>query len=164
MLKLKHTTLIVISGLIWTVVGISLLSLGIGFVMEGSGTTKPANFPLMSFLKQYTGNFEQAALLVTVMGLAIGYFKGRFVLGKSAKKGIERILSFSNPTHIKNIYSAKYYVLLLFMVTLGISIKYLGIPKDVRGMIDIAIGSALINGAMFYFRASFRSKDSVNTI
>lgn len=164
MLKFRHNTLIAISGLIWVVVGISLLSLGIGFLMEGSDATKSANFPFVSFLKQYTGNFEQAALLITVMGLTIGYFKGRYVLGKSATKGIERILSFSNPTHIKNIYSAKYYLLLGLMVTLGISIKYLGIPKDVRGLVDIAIGSALTNGAMFYFRAAFRtcSKSSIS--
>ena len=84
--------------------------------------------------------------------LMIGYLKGKHVLGKSAVRGIERIRAFPNPTSLGNIYSAKYYVLLAIMIGLGLSIKYLGLPHDVRGAIDVAIGAALINGALIYFR------------
>ena len=152
MLKFSHTTLIVISGFIWMAVGISLLSLGLGFMLEGTHSLRLSDFPLLSILSPYMGGTEEAALLIIAISLFIGYLKGRYVLGKSANQGVERILTFTNPTHLKNIYNAKYYILLAAMVTMGVSIKYLGIPKDVRGMIDVIVGAALINGAMFYFR------------
>jgi hypothetical protein len=38
------------------------------------------------------------------------------------------------------------------MVLLGLVIRFLPIPIDARGLVDVAIGSALINGAMLYFR------------
>ncbi len=95
---------------------------------------------------------ENSVIILIALGMLIGYSKGRYILGKSALKGIERIRSFPNPTEITNIYSSKYYILLGLMIGLGVSMKYLGIPADVRGTIDVAIGAALINGAMIYFR------------
>jgi hypothetical protein len=40
------------------------------------------------------------------------------------------------------------------MMALGLVFRFLPIPIDLRGLIDVAIGSALINGAMLYFRAA----------
>ena len=155
MLKLKHTTLVVISGLVWFGIGVYLLQLGLNLLFESvhfSATSLTGTYPLVNFLKQYSGSAEGAMLIVVVISLFIGYLKGRYVLGKSAQKGVQRILSFPNPTSLGNIYSAKYYVLLGGMVALGISVKYLGFTHDVRGLVDVTIGSALINGAMIYFR------------
>ena len=45
------------------------------------------------------------------------------------------------------------------MVGLGALIKVLNLPLDVRGAIDIVIGSALINGAMIYFRSAFELRN-----
>lgn len=133
MLKCSHSTLVYLSGLVWLIVGISLLRLGLGLLMVS----------------------EMEATLLTCVGVAafvIGYFKGRFVLGKSAHKGIERIRQMPNPVSITRIYSPKYYLLLGGMIFLGISIKYLGIPTDLRGFIDVTIGMALLTGALIYFR------------
>jgi len=41
---------------------------------------------------------------------------------------------------------------------LGMGIRYFGVPVDVRGLIDVAVGSALINGAMLYFRVGVQKK------
>lgn len=144
-------------------VGTMLLSMGLGFIVEGSQSARIGDFPLLDTLYPYMGGFEEAALVMIAFSLLVGYMKGRYVLGKSANKGVERILTFTNPMHIKNIYSAKYYILLGLMVGLGISIKYMGIPKDIRGMVDVAIGSALINGAMFYFRWAVNLKKTAAT-
>lgn len=163
-MKLSHTKLIVISGLIWFVIGVSLLRLGLNLIT--STLESPGNYPLINFLQQYINTKESVALLLVVLALMIGYFKGSFVLGKSARRGVERIRSFPNPTSIANIYSAKYYILLGVMVGLGMSIKYIGLNSDVRGFIDVIIGSALINGAMIYFRLakSTPSQTSSETI
>lgn len=150
MLKLSHRVLVIISGLIWFAIGFYLLQLGLGLLK--TTLQNDGHYPLISMLKNYFGGHEGAILLIVSVSLAIGYFKGRHVLGKSAKRGVERILTFPNPTSIGNIYSAKYYVLLGLMVALGMSVKYFGFSHDVRGFVDVAIGAALINGAVIYFR------------
>lgn len=156
----KHTTLIALSGLIWFAIGVYLLQLGLHFLLESTYAVSYENYPLINFLKTYSGTVESAVLVLVACGLLIGYMKGKYVLGKSAQKGVERIRSFPNPTSLKNIYSLKYYILLALMIGLGMSVKYLGFAKDVRGLVDVAIGSALVNGAMCYFRLLQTSKKS----
>lgn len=154
-MKLSHTKLIVISGLIWFAIGVYLLQLGINLLLsgvDGAANMTAMHYPLVSSLKPYLGSVQSTALMLVVMALFIGYLKGRYVLGKSAQRGVTRILSFPNPTYISSIYSAKYYILLALMVGLGISVKYMGLSNDVRGLVDAIIGSALINGAMIYFK------------
>lgn len=157
MIKMTHKTLIIFSGLIWLIVGCFLLPLGLNFLLQAVQNghfQEMTDYPLLNLTSSFTSSVENAAVILIAVGMLIGYSKGRYVLGKSAIKGVQRIRSFSNPTELKNIYSFKYYLLLLIMVGLGISMKYLGIPTDIRGVIDIAIGSALINGSMIYFRLS----------
>lgn len=150
-MKLSHTKLIVISGIIWFAIGFYLLQLGLNLLLASTQASID-NFPLLGFIAQMIGSGETAAIVLVVLALFIGYLKGRYVLGKSAQKGVARILTFPNPANLSSIYSRKYYILLAGMVGLGISIKYLGLSNDVRGFIDAIIGSALINGAMIYFR------------
>jgi len=154
-MRLSHTKLIMISGAIWFVIGVYLLQLGLNLLLEdisANGIFEYGRHPLLSTFTKYVGSLQSAALLLVVLALFIGYFKGRYVLGKSAHKGVARIRSFPNPAKLSNIYSPKYYLLLGSMIALGISIKYLGLSNDVRGLIDATIGSALINGAMVYFK------------
>lgn len=154
-MKLSHGKLIVISGLVWFVIGVYLLQLGLNLLLGGidpSSTVPKDHYPLVTTLYSYIGSVENAALVLIVIALFIGYLKGRYVLGKSAQRGVARILSFPNPADLSRIYSGKYYILLAAMVGLGISIKYMGLSNDVRGFIDAIIGSALINGAMIYFK------------
>lgn len=157
MFKLSHSKLIFISGLIWVFVGWMLMRLGLSLLMGESLTSSLASeqvegsHPLLALLIPSFG-INGAVLTLLVIALVIGYMKGKFVLGKSAKRGVDRILSFPEPTSIFNIYSPMYYALLGGMMFLGISIKYLGIPHDIRGMIDVAVGMALLKGGTLYFR------------
>lgn len=162
-MKLSHSILIALSGLLWLAIGGWLLSLGLSLMMKGveSSTLSDVSLPLLHFIGKYL-SFEQAALVLVAIAFFIGQLKGRTVLAKSAKRGIERLKTFSNPTHIKNIYSAKYYILLGAMVGLGMGIKFLGLPYDVRGLVDIAIGTALIRGALVYFRSAIQLKQAEN--
>ena len=158
--KVSHRTLIMISGLIWFGVGCFLMTLGIRFLSETthSWVFTPSNYPLMGFFAHYAGGIEEAGMILVAVSLLIGFLKGKYVLGKSAKQGVMRILDMPNPSPLKDIYSKKYYILLGLMIGLGVSMKYLGLPSDIRGFVDVAIGSALINGAMSYFRMAFAQK------
>lgn len=156
-MKISHAKLIGLSGLAWFAIGVYLLQLGLRLILGNFHTDTTVfqhELPLIHHLAGYVGGKEVAAILLMIGALYIGYFKGRFVLGKSAKRSIDRISAMPNPAPLKHIYEPKYYLLLGGMVALGISIKYLGLNNDVRGIIDVTIGSALINGAMIYFRAA----------
>lgn len=164
MLKMSHKTLIIISGFIWLAVGSFLLSLGLNFLLQAvelSHLNGTDTYPLIDLLSFLTTNAENSVIILIAIGMMIGYSKGRYILGKSAIRGVERIRSFPDPTNLTNIYSAKYYILLGTMICLGISMKYLGLSPDIRGLIDVAIGSALINGAMIYFRLAMEKTAKV---
>lgn len=158
MFKISHKALIIISGLIWLAVGCFLLPLGLNFLLQAVQNHRLQtnnHYPLLQLFSSFNFDVENAVIVLIVLGMLVGYSKGRYVLGKSALKGVSRIRSFPNPTELKNIYSLKYYILLGVMIGLGVSMKYLGIPADIRGAIDVAIGAALIHGAMIYFRLAY---------
>lgn len=157
MFKVSHAVLAVVSGLVWMAVGLWLLPLGLNLLLTSirqDMLIESSNYPLIGSLAPYVGGWEQTVLILVSAGLFIGYFKGRYVLGKSAKRGVERIATFPNPTSLSNIYSLKYYLLLGAMIGLGVSIKFFGLANDIRGFVDVAIGAALINGALIYFRCA----------
>lgn len=145
MIKLSHAALAFLSGLVWMAVGCFLLPLGLKLLLIGDG-------PLIEALSASLGGAEQVALILVSLALFIGFMKGRHVLAKSAVKGIERLQTLPNPASLAKIYSPKYYLLLGGMVLLGLSIKYLGVPNDIRGMVDVAIGAALIQASLVYIR------------
>lgn len=161
-MKLSHKNIIILSGLIWLAMGVYLLQLGLGFLIGGvqAGEPNTAHLPVMKFFSPYVGGMEVAALLLIMLALYIGYFKGRFVLGKSARRGVARIFTFQNPAPLKYMYDVKSYLIIGVMVLLGMSIKYMGLSNDVRGFVDVIIGSALVNGAMIYFRLAQTAKAS----
>lgn len=160
-MKCNHVTLAWISGLVWIAVGFFLLTFGLSLLTLPL-TADAVNTPLLDLVAPYFGGNEQAIVVLVAIALYIGFLKGKHVLGKSARKGVERLKILPNPVSIAKIYSAKYYILLGGMVGLGMSIKYFGIPTDVRGFIDVAIGSALIQGGVIYFRLAHTLKPQTN--
>jgi len=164
-MKLSHAKLIIISGLIWFAAGFYLLQLGLNLLLGGVHFDQKlaGSYPMLKAMSSYLGSGETAAIILVAIALFIGYLKGRYVLGKSAHKGVARILTMPNPVSLARIYSPKYYVLLGVMMLLGISMKYLGINNDLRGFIDAIIGSALINGAMIYFKLAQTVKTQSNS-
>jgi hypothetical protein len=149
MYKLSHRTLIILGGLIWLFMGIFLLTIGIRFILS-SLVLPPSSFTIQ--LMKFTLDHSQAMMLLVTTALFIGYLKGKYVLGKSAARQVARISQLENPTSLKNLYSKGYYLLILSMVGIGIAMRYLPLI-EVRGAIDAAIGSALIHGALHYFRS-----------
>lgn len=119
-------------------------------------------FQLDSLSHKLRGVFgapEQAATTFIAIGLIVGFLKGRFVLSKTVKRVVARILSLPLPIQIKKVYAPSYWILIGSMMALGMLFRFLPIPIDAKGMIDLAIGSALINGAMLYFRAARATYD-----
>lgn len=146
---MKHRAWIAFSGFIWFFIGAFLLYKGLHLI------TQAAFDPLSmcSRLSSVFGTAQQAATVFIALGLIIGFFKGRFVLSKTVRRVVSRINALPLPIRLKDAYSPSYWILISSMMALGMVFRFLPIPVDVRGTIDVAIGSALINGAMLYFRA-----------
>ena len=163
---LNHFKLILFSGVVWLGIGTYLLTLGMRFIIGvAQGAVQGAvhdTSSLITLFSPIAGGREQAALLLVVMGLLVGFIKGRYVLAKTVQRVIQRIISLSAPIKLSQVYGVRYLGLIAVMVLLGMSLKWLQIPLEVRGMIDVAIGSALMNGALLYFRFGFALRKEQN--
>jgi len=154
MFKVSHSTLIFLSGFIWLAIGCFLLPLGLNFVVAALLDENQAQpHPILNFLASYVGSIDSAALVWIVLALFIGFLKGRKVFAKGVKRSVGRILTLPSPISLSKIYPPSYYLLLGSMVVLGILMRY--ITEDLRGGIDIAVGFALINGAILFFREAW---------
>lgn len=155
MIKTSHRTLYAISGAIWLGVGIMLLNLGLGFIMQGfqgHSFITSGYSSLFTSLASTTGGFELAAIIVIAVSLLVGGIKGRLVMQKAAQKSFNRISQLANPTPITNIYTRSNIAILAVMMSLGMLMKVVGLPLDIRGAIDTAVGCALMQGSLAYFR------------
>jgi hypothetical protein len=148
---MKHKGWIICSGLLWLAIGLWLLAKGLYLIAQGSFLSEPEN----SFAIKIFGNAQRGATYLIALSLLIGFIKGRFVLSKTVRRVCLRIASLSLPIHPKEVYGISYILLISGMMLLGIALRFTPIPLDLKGAIDVAIGSALINGSMLYFRAAY---------
>jgi hypothetical protein len=132
---------VIISGVIWFGIGLFLMRKGLFYIALAG---------------------EQSSILFVVLGLVIGFFKGRFVLAKSARRMTQRILTLPEPFRWSQVYPLSYYFLIGGMMAMGICLKWIPIAPQYRGLIDLAIGSALINGSVIYFRVALGAKKAAD--
>ena len=137
-MRLNPVSAIVLSGFSWLAIALLLLSKGLTFLLN-----EAEGWPLFGLIS---------------LGVLVGFFKGRFVLSKSVNRVVERILSFSGPVLLSQIYSKGYCFLILGMMALGMCMKWLPISPLIRGTVDVGVGTALMQGALFYFTAANRVK------
>jgi len=131
-------------------IGIMLLSLGGTFILEACRSPEPPFF--VTYFSRTIQDRESIATLLLCFSLFVGYMKGRFVLSKSVQRQINRVEAMPPRIPLHKIYSPMYYVLIVGMMFLGFLMRVLPIGLDLRGMIDVAIGFALIQGSMQYMR------------
>lgn len=151
MFKAKHTTFHQLAGLIWLCVGFSLMSVGIRYLMESVNDVQSASF-VMRFLSPIAGGREQAACILIAFGLFIGYLKVRYVLQKAILRLSSKILTLPNPAHAKLVFEFRYFALVAVMMGIGLLMKLLAVPPDIRGLIDVGVGSALLSGSLHFFK------------
>lgn len=130
---ISHRMLIFSAGSVWLAVGTLLLCIGISLTNL---------MPLM------------------LIAGGIGYLKGRFVMARAANKQVARITALQTPLSFRQMYTKGYYLLILFMMGLGMSLRFLPVPQNVRAFVDIAVGIALIMGALQYYISAVRLRTS----
>ena len=152
MRTLSPVSVLLISGFTWFFIGVMLLIKGLGLAVSCSAISQ-ASAVFLPMIAKGAGDWQQGALILITIAVFLGFLKGRIVLTKSANRIIKRIASFQGKVPVSKMYEAKYYILVGSMMLLGLSLKFFPIPLDIKAFIDIAVGSALMNGAMVYFRS-----------
>jgi hypothetical protein len=132
-----------------------LLTLGLHFIVYKAQVEMYEASSLIAKIAPLVGGREQAALVLITIGLILGFIKGRYIFAKTIRRIVARILSLNPPIKISQVYSKGYLLLIGGMIFLGLSMRWLGVPTEIRGIINVAIGSALMNGAVAYFRIAF---------
>jgi hypothetical protein len=84
------------------------------------------------------------------MSLLIGLFKGQLVFKKSVDLTVTRWARVEGAISWNQVLSWKYGVLMISMM--GLSQIARSLPDLVRGCLSVAVGVALIQGAVLYFK------------
>lgn len=140
--KVHKHILILISGILWSGVGIFLVRLA---------------------LKWFTELSTMEIIFVSIGGLILGVTIAYFGFSGLADKNIERINQYQNKVCIWAFQKWTTYFLIAFMMSLGIFMRNTPfIPKFLLSPIYIGIGSALFIASFQYYRFLLKAERNKN--
>ena len=151
-MRVGHIAGIVISGSVWLVMGCLLTFKGLFLAVGSILSFQVAEHPLVAFFNYFFAHIERSGTCLVFVAIIVGMIKGRFVLAKTVNRFVKRIVLTPSPLKFKDLFPWRYLMLIGSMMCIGMLLRFLPIPKDVKAFIDLAIGSALINGAFLYFK------------
>ena len=133
-LDVDYRWLFAIAGVIWTGVGVLLLTYAVSWL-------RPVSVPL--------------EIELTVAGLAVAVVFVRFVFHGIVSKNIARIER--GPTRVSafSFQGWKSYLVTVFMIVLGITLRGSAIPKPGLAVVYEGIGVALLLTSLTYHRRFF---------
>lgn len=128
--------LLFIAGIMWASIGIMMISKAVHwlYIYEGN-----------SWLYSISGFI--AALIITKFGFS-----------KIVIKNISRIAQLPEKPCIFSFISLKSYLIIIFMITLGITLRNSVMPKQYLSVIYISIGLSLFLSNFRYFLSIYISK------
>jgi uncharacterized protein YacL len=130
-----------IAAAIWILVGTGLLAMGAIFWFH---------FPYLGFLDREHIGFGSLAV-------GVGLLKGKFILEKTAARTIDRVDNLTETNPLKSIvqmFGGKTIALILSMMGIGIILRAAGVSFEIRGLIYIAVGTALLWSCQRYLVAA----------
>jgi hypothetical protein len=130
-----------IAAAIWTIVGAGLFMMGLKFWFQ---------FPYLGFLDTRHISFGAIAL-------SIGLIKGKVVLDRTASRVIDRVDTLTEPNPFKSVFQmfgVKTIALILLMMTIGFGLRKAGVSYEIRGLIYLAVGAALLWSCRRYWSAA----------
>ncbi len=97
------------------------------------------------------------ALVITVV---VGIAKGKFVLGKTSQRNIERIQHLDGPQKLVQIYSTRSWIIIGIMLLLSASLTIFSAPIFWRGIVNLGVGLALIMSSLNYLNTASTATSS----
>lgn len=122
-------------GCLWGFLGMNLIRKGLPIVFQSTGF--------------------KFALFLTLVALSIGCIKSLFVLKKTAMRLAGRVHHVNSIFSIFKILDLKFLILIVTMMTLGMSLRFVGGFELTKGVIRIAVGYALLQSSFFFFKPAF---------
>ena len=122
---------------LWTVVGVSLMSRGIVWL---GAIDKP---------------------WIILPALLLGTLKSSFMLDRSAKKSIDRIIATRDGRCLGGVYSVKTWLLVLLMMTAGCLMRNSTLPKEFLGLFYVSIGWGLLFSSRHAWSAWKRGSETL---
>ncbi|MCK4934391.1 MAG: hypothetical protein KAR79_02275 [Simkaniaceae bacterium] len=153
--KFKHVSAIIFSGSMWFFMGALLIFKGMSYISEGALAFEAAqnvHFSLISFTVPFFSSLQKSVFALVIASCSIGYFKGHFVMSKTVNRMCRRIITLHAPFKIQEMYTKGYVILICSMMILGMSMRFIPISADVRGVLDLAVGVALMKGSFLFFK------------
>lgn len=128
-MKCTHKQLIIYAGLFWVIVGSALIIRGVVLL---------------------NGNSEW--LYIVGVAVVAGLLKAYFVLRQAARRTVTRIIGLTTPVPFYRMYSGKWWLLILLMIGMGMTLMVLHVSPLLRGAIIIGVGVSLLVGSIGYWQ------------
>lgn len=150
MFALTYPRAAYLQGTIWLLIGGMLVSMGCNFLIASllQKNQSAAYLPLFHAIP--IRDPELAALIMALSSIAVGWLKGYCILAKTVSKQLFRLEKIPSPIPYSQLFPMSYLFLLGLMGGLGFLLR--AFPMDVRGCIDLAVGTALLFGSTLFFR------------
>ena len=127
--------LIALSGIIWSVVGIILGNLAVGWLWTARA---------------------QNSLWFGLTGIILALIIHHFGFLKLVDKNIARILARKGKVCIFGFQPWKSYLIIVIMVGMGITLRHSSLPKHYLSIIYIGFGGAMLLSSLRYYRIFFK--------
>ena len=135
-LDVDYRWLFAIAGVIWTGVGVLLLTYAVTWL-------RPVSVPL--------------EIELTIAGLAVAVVFVRFVFHGIVSKNIARIESGPARASAFSFQGWRSYLVTVLMIAMGIALRHSSLPKPALAVMYLGIGVALLLTSLLYHRHLFRS-------
>jgi hypothetical protein len=131
----SRRTHLLLASLLWSAVGTLLLVFGVWWVVHGHSRYAPG---------------------LVVVAVGIGVVKARFVLARTARRMIDRILARGDGRCIGGFLSIRTWLVVVVMASAGRWLRSGPIPHLIVGFIYAAVGTALLLASRHLWRAWHR--------
>lgn len=144
---------IIFSATFWAIAGVILLARGISLSFECLNSE--CFTPIFDYFGTLFGSYKFANHFCISLAILIGLAKAYFVLSKAMRRLLERIFKATPTTKFSEIFPARSLLVLLAMMLLGRALRSGFVPKDVRVIVDFAIGSALVVAEIIFLTSAY---------
>jgi hypothetical protein len=101
---------------------------------------------------RWLSGYSGKGWLFALSGLAFALIMRRYSFLKVAEKNLDRIAELPTRPCIFSFISWRSWLLVAFMITLGITLRHSPVPKEYLAVIYLGIGLGLLLSGLKYFR------------
>jgi len=98
------------------------------------------------------------AIGIALAGAAIAFAFYHFMFTKTVAKNIQRLCDLPDPVGILAFNSPKGYILIVFMIALGITLRHSPLDRRILALVYAGMGGALFLASLHFYSQFFKVK------